>query len=125
MSTRADITLDEALRRLNEGGDGTLRQRRKVIKRVSEFEDFSSCYDNDRLQAQGLVAQVCQLVNVKDSFTRMNIEREKERRARQESHKAAVEAARKRAAEMAELRGALYKLFAQTDPIKPHSMLNR
>jgi hypothetical protein len=36
------------LRRLNEGGDKTLAQRREVNKRISEFEDFSTCYDNDR-----------------------------------------------------------------------------
>src|ERR1700693_4114919 len=37
------------------GGDKTLAQRREVIKRISEFEDFSTCYDNDRYKAQGLV----------------------------------------------------------------------
>jgi hypothetical protein len=32
------------LRRINERGDSTLRERREVVKRVVEFEDFSSCW---------------------------------------------------------------------------------
>src|SRR5438309_2064019 len=39
--------------RLNDAGDGALAHRREVIKRVSEFDDFSSCWDNDRFKAQG------------------------------------------------------------------------
>ena len=59
------------LSRINEAGDIALRERREVVKRVCEFEDFSTCWSNDRLEAQGLVAQVQRVVNVKDSFTRM------------------------------------------------------
>jgi hypothetical protein len=51
-----EITRD-VLRALNEGGDTTLSARREVIKRVSEFEDFSTCWDNDRLKAQALAAK--------------------------------------------------------------------
>ena len=83
---------------MNEGGDKTLAQRREVIKRVSEFEDFSTCYENDRYKAQGLVAQILKVVNVKDSFTRMNLEREKERKERQAAYTASVEAKQKEAA---------------------------
>ena len=81
-SVRKHEIARDVIRRLNEGGDKTLAQRREVIKRISEIEDFSTCYDNDRYKAQGLVAQIRHVVNVKDSFTRMNIEREKERRQR-------------------------------------------
>jgi restriction system protein len=35
--TRAVLT------RINEGGDRPLAQRREVVKRVTEFEDFSAC----------------------------------------------------------------------------------
>lgn len=73
------------LTRLNEPGDKTLRERREVLRRVVEFESFSSCWPNDQLSAQGLVAQIQKLVNVKDSFTRMNLERQKEA----EKHRAA------------------------------------
>lgn len=43
---------------VNEGGDATLRQRREIVKRVVEWENFSTCWPDQQLQAQGLVAQV-------------------------------------------------------------------
>jgi len=74
--------------RLNERGDAALRQRREIVKRVVEFEDFSTCWPEDRLKAQGLVAQIRNVRNVKDSFTQMRMEREKERQARQAIYEA-------------------------------------
>src|SRR2546421_9135744 len=32
---------------------GALRERREVVRRVSEFDEFSSCYPDKRLAAQG------------------------------------------------------------------------
>ena len=55
------------LSRLNEEGDRALQQRREVVKRVCEFEDFSTGWPDDQLKAQGLVAQVQKVVNVKSS----------------------------------------------------------
>jgi len=66
----------------NEKGDAGLRVRREIIKRVVEYEDFSTCWENDQLKAKGLVAELRRVVNVKDSFTRMNQEREKEKEIR-------------------------------------------
>jgi restriction system protein len=106
------------LRALNEGGDKTLAQRREVIKRVSELEDFSSCWDNDRYKAQGLVAQIQKLVNVKDSFTRMNLERERERKQHQAAYTASVQAKLREAEERAAIRAALYGLFSENDSHK-------
>ncbi len=108
----------DVLRRLNEGGDKTLAQRREVVKRVSEFEDFSTCYENDRYKAQGLVVQIQKVVNVKDSFTRINLERGKERKERQAAYTASVEAKQKEAKERTAVKESLYKLFAETDPYK-------
>jgi len=108
----------DVLRWLNEGGDKTLAPRREVIKRVSEFEDFSTCYESDRYKAQGLVAQIQKVVNVKDSFTRINLERERERKHRQELHVASIKAKQKEAEERAVIKDSLYKLFAETDPYK-------
>jgi hypothetical protein len=62
------------LTRVNARGEATLRERRELLKRVTQFEEFETCWENDRLQAKGLVAEVRKLVNVKDSFTRMEIE---------------------------------------------------
>ncbi len=108
----------DVLRRLNEGGDKTLAQRREVIKRISEIEDFSTCWDSDRLKAQGLIAQIRHVVNVKDSFTRMNIERERERKQRQTVYTASIQAKQKEAEEHAAIKDSLYKLFGETDPYK-------
>ena len=58
------------LESLNAKGEATLRERREILKRISEFEDFSVCWENDRLKAEGLVARIRSVVNVKDSFTR-------------------------------------------------------
>jgi hypothetical protein len=104
--------------RLNEAGEPALAFRREVIKRVSEFDDFSSCWDNDRYKAQGLVAQIQKLVNVKDSFTRINLERESERKQRQAVYTASVQAKQKEAEERAAIRDSLYKLFSEIDPYK-------
>jgi|SRR5579859_2478877 len=101
--------------RINDTGEPALAYRREVLKRISEFEDFSSCWDNDRLKAQGLVAQIQKLVHVKDSFTRMNLEREKERKERQAVYLAQVAAKQKQAEEHATLKSAFYKLFGEKD----------
>lgn len=64
---------------LNARGDSGLHTRREIIKRVVEFEEFSTCWPDDQLKAKGLVASLREVVNVKDSFTRMKHEREAER----------------------------------------------
>lgn len=58
-----------------------------------EFEDFSACWPADQMKAKGFVAEVRRIVNVKDSFTRMNAEREREaasRRAERDAHAAKI-----------------------------------
>jgi hypothetical protein len=57
---------------LNDHGDPMIRQRREVIRRLVEFEDFSMCWESDRLPAMGLVAKIRDVVNVKDSFVRLH-----------------------------------------------------
>ena len=64
------------------------------------------------------MAQIQKLVNVKDSFTRMNLEREKERQRHQAAYTARVQAEQKKAQEGAALKDALYRLFTETDPYK-------
>lgn len=65
--------------RLNEAGESMLRQRREIVKRVTETESFATCWPADVHKAKGLVAEVREIVNVKDSFTPMRLEREHER----------------------------------------------
>ncbi len=55
----------EILTHVNEMGGSGLGQRRQVLKRVSQFDDFSSCYPDNQLKARGAVATVSQLINKK------------------------------------------------------------
>lgn len=107
------------LEALNARGDSGLAARREVIKRIVEFEEFSTCWPADQLKAKGLVADIRKVVNVKDSFTRMKQERDSERqqttqRAREEQ----TELAAKRA-QVHSVRDRLFSLFGMDD--KPNA----
>ncbi len=108
----------QALVKVNARGDSGLRPRREIIKRVVEFEDYSSCWPEDQLKARGLVAAVREAVNKKDAFTRMHQERDVERAevvARQRAEQAA--AAEKRD-KIESVNGRLTSLFGMDD--RPH-----
>ena len=119
---RESITKFEIVRmvltRLNERGEPTLRERREILKRITDFEDYSSCWENDRLKAMGLVGQIRQVVNVKDSFTRMNQEREKERRKHRAESEARTQEIQRRKYEIASIKDALFSLFGESDSQK-------
>lgn len=108
----------ELLTKLNELGERSLRERREVLKRVTEFQDFSVCWDSDQAPARGLVAQIRELVNVKDSFTRMNIEREQERKARVAENETRALAEKERKAKLALVKSRLFALFAEPNAQK-------
>ncbi len=109
---------NDVLCRLNELGDLGIRPRREVIKRIVEWEDFSTAYPENRLAAQGLVASVQKVQNTKDSFTRMNNEREREREAKAAArHQEQLEKQRLRD-QRADVKQRLYALFRETDPHK-------
>lgn len=55
---------------------------------------------------------------VKDGFTRINLEREKERKQRQAVYTASIEAKQKEAEQRPGLFATLYRLFGETDPDK-------
>lgn len=114
-----DITR-RLLTRLNEAGDSALAIRRQLVRRVVEFEDFSRCYENNALQARGLVAEIQRVVNVKDSFTRMNKAREEAEQKVQAVHAAQrdaeIRAKRQRQARIAEAKAELFALFGESDP---------
>lgn len=100
---------------LNARGDSTLAPRREVIKRVVEFEDFSSCWPEDQLKAKGAVSEVRRIVNVKDSFTRMKQERDAEKTGAQAAAQAERAAALAQKKTITELRDQLFALFAMGD----------
>ncbi len=117
------------LTKLNERGEACLRERRDVLKRIVQYDDFTSCWDNDRLEAQGLVSRIRDVVNVKDSFTRMNIEREKERKANQAVAKVKRDKELKKQKAIAAINNDIIALLNETNKQKRgtvlESVLNR
>jgi restriction system protein len=117
------------LERLNAGGDRAIRARREVIKRVVEFEDFTRCWPQDELSARGLVAEVQRLVAVKDSFTRMRLEREHERQGRIRVQSEKDRERRAQIERVRAIRDELFALFAEGDAykraLKLEAVLNR
>nr|VFK54352.1 MAG: Restriction endonuclease [Candidatus Kentron sp. TUN] len=106
------------LERINEKGDSELRTRREVIKRVVEFEDFSTCWPDDQLKAKGLVGEIRRVVNVKDSFTRMSQEREREKQEHLRAKEKEIAAKKKKAKQIEKVKTDLYALFRLED--QPH-----
>lgn len=119
----------EVLSKLNEKGDVYLRERREILKRVVEFESFSSCWPADHFKARGLVAEIQKVVNVKDSFTRMTKERDAERQGRIAQINAKHEMVRKKEEQIINIKDELFALFSETNPQKRgkvlESVLNR
>lgn len=117
---RTGITKYEIVRtvleRLNERGDKTLGQRRELLKRVTEFDEFSVCWDTDQLKARGLVAQIRSTINVKDTFTRINLEREQERKQRQAQFLQAQQDKVVRREKIRGVKGRLFAVFGLQDP---------
>jgi hypothetical protein len=101
---------------INDGGDRMLRQRREVIKQVTEFEDYGLCWPDDQLKAKGLVSDARRYVNVMDSFTRMQQAEEDHRLKEAREKRQAAETKQKRRDDLAALRIRLASLGAMTNP---------
>jgi hypothetical protein len=99
------------LTKLNTLGEATLRERREILKRVVEFEDFSTCWPSDELKAKGLVSEIRRVVDVKDSFTRMRQEVEKEKLQRQVEHQAKLKEIQQKQADWMKIKEELFSLF--------------
>ena len=83
-----------------------------------EFEDFSSCWPKDELKAKGLVAEIRRVVDVKDSFTRMKQERDKEASERKEKLQAAQAQREAHHKAIDEVRQEIGALFREANPQK-------
>ena len=81
------------------------------MRRVVQFEDFSTCWPEDRLEAEGLVARIRIVVNVKDSFTRMSQAREEEVRKYRESQRIETKALKQKQERLKKVRQELLRLF--------------
>jgi len=106
------------LERLNVKKDNYLRELREVVRRVTEFEDFSTCWPADQLKAKGLVAEIRRVVEVKDAFTRMRLEREEEARQNRRETQKKADTAEKRRSALTSIRDELFALFSEVDAHK-------
>lgn len=103
------------LTKVNARGDSGLRPRREILKRVTEFENFDTCWDSDRLKAQGLVAVLSKTINVKDSFTRMKQERDTEKEKTVASQRTKQQAAAAKRDKIVDINNRLSALFGMDD----------
>lgn len=101
------------LTRLNERGEAMLGERRELLRRVVEFEDFSTCWPKDQAAAKGYVADIRRIVEVKDSFTRMRQERDRERREHMQQQEARAAELRRQKEARERVRQKLYGLFSE------------
>lgn len=106
----------EVLAYVNELGDGGLGPRRQILKRISEFDDFSSCYPDNQMKARGAVATVAQLINKKDSFTRLQQEREQELKRHRDAKRAEITEMEAKRSRRERVKADLFGLFGERDP---------
>lgn len=104
------------LTRINENKEEFIRERRELLKRIVEFESFTNCWENDQYKAKGLVAEIRNIVNVKDTFTRMKQEKEKEQSKHSEEYNKKIQELQKRSEQIESTKKALYSLFSEKNP---------
>jgi restriction system protein len=110
------IVARQILHALNAGNERFLGERRRVLQRVADWSDFSTCWPNDRDEAELYVQRVRKNIDSQDAFTRMNIEAQKERQKRLSVERIATEKKRKREEDRAKIRGRLVDLVSAVDP---------
>lgn len=108
----------QILTAINEQGDTYLQQRREVLKRVTQFDDFSACWDKDQLPAQGMVAKIQKMVSTKDTVTRLQNEVENERAARQRQREEVLADTARQQSEILRIKNSLFALFAERNAQK-------
>ena len=104
------------LKRVNEKGDDFIKVRRELLKRVVEFETFSNCWESDVYKAKGLVAEVRNVVNVKDAFTRIQHEQEKRQATASEQYLKKVNEIKERREKLEALKQDLFSLYSIANP---------
>lgn len=115
----------ELLRELNEQGDQALYSRREIIRRVTDFEDYELCWENEKDAARGLVAHVREIVGKKDSFTRMRIEKDEEKRKHIKQQEATIFAEQKKKIRIQEVKSNLFSLIREKNPQKRGKALEK
>jgi hypothetical protein len=103
---------------LNALADVGIRPRRELLKRITQTEDYTTCWPEDQLKAMGLVSRIRDVINVKDSFTRMSNERELELKKHREQYLQQQERERIQRQKIDQVRDRLSALFAEKNPSK-------
>ncbi len=113
------------LERINQDSDKYLRERREILKRITEFEAFSTCWEADQFKAKGLVSEIQKVINVKDSFTRMKQERELESNLRKKEYQDKIAEIRKHKENVEKIKNQLFSLFSETNFQKRGKLLEK
>jgi len=103
---------------INSLGDPGLGPRRQVLHRVTTFDAFCVCFENEREKAELGVRRVRELIDRKDSFTEMRQEREREAGARRAESRARAEAQAARDRELEAMKTEFSQLFAMPAGVK-------
>lgn len=104
--------LDAANENLSNEG---LRLRREIIRRVTSFNNFASCWPDDQVRAKGAVQIVRELVQEKDALTRIVQAEERQRCAQIARSEQKAELTRKRAEQREAVKRSFFDLFSLTD----------
>ena len=105
----------QILTKINEKTDTYIRERRELLKRVTEFEAFSTLWESDQYKAKGLVSDIRDIIQVKDSFTRMQQERDKEAQKNRVKYENEVQIIRKKKEQTEAMKKDFYALFSETN----------
>lgn len=115
--------------RLNDAGDGMIGPRREILNRIVRWESFEQCWPDDRLPAKGVVAEIRDVVNKRDSFTRMKQERDREHDARVRANREATQRKEGEHVAREQVKKDLFALFSEANPYararRLESVLNR
>jgi hypothetical protein len=108
----------QILTAINQHGDIYLRQRREIIKRIVEFDDFSLCYPDDLFPAKGVVSEIQKIVLTRDTATRIIIDAEKERTEKQKTREFEIARKVQFKDNVLKIKNELFSLFSETNPQK-------
>jgi restriction system protein len=104
--------------RLNEAGDAMIGPRREILNRIVKTESFEHCWPNEQLAARGAVEAVRRTIHQRDAFTRMEVEKDRERSERLREKRAEIERRAQAREQREQLRTDLARLFGERDPWK-------
>lgn len=92
--------------------------RREILNRIVTTESFEHCWPNDRLAAKGVVAEIREVVNKRDAFTRMKTERDREHEEHMRMKREEQEQRERERAARTQVKDDLFALINENDPWK-------